>query len=182
MLAGKGDLLPVSAFPVDGTWPTGTCKWEKRNIARRSRSGTRRSASSATSAPWSARTPPSGPRSTSRPRRRARHFQSNEYKAKDFGGLKLHHPGGARKTAPGATSASTSVRRRTGRTPGTRPSTWSRRSSTASRERENYSFFLDLPELDRSRLERVDVKGSQFLQPLFEYSGACAPAAARRPT
>src|SRR5262249_41336408 len=33
MLAGKGDLLPVSAFPVDGTWPTGTAKWEKRNIA-----------------------------------------------------------------------------------------------------------------------------------------------------
>jgi pyruvate-ferredoxin/flavodoxin oxidoreductase len=33
MLANKGDLLPVSAFPVDGTWPTGTAKWEKRNIA-----------------------------------------------------------------------------------------------------------------------------------------------------
>jgi len=33
MLAGKGDLLPVSAFPVDGTWPTATAKWEKRNIA-----------------------------------------------------------------------------------------------------------------------------------------------------
>ena len=33
MLAGKGDLLPVSAFPVDGTWPTGTAQWEKRNIA-----------------------------------------------------------------------------------------------------------------------------------------------------
>ena len=31
MLAGKGDLLPVSAFPVDGTWPTGTSKWEKRS-------------------------------------------------------------------------------------------------------------------------------------------------------
>jgi pyruvate-ferredoxin/flavodoxin oxidoreductase len=33
MMAGKGDLLPVSAFPVDGTWPTGTTQWEKRNIA-----------------------------------------------------------------------------------------------------------------------------------------------------
>ena len=33
MLAGKGDLLPVSAFPVDGTWPIGTAQWEKRNIA-----------------------------------------------------------------------------------------------------------------------------------------------------
>ena len=33
MLGGKGDLLPVSAFPVDGTWPSGTTKWEKRSIA-----------------------------------------------------------------------------------------------------------------------------------------------------
>jgi ferredoxin len=33
MMAGKGDLLPVSAFPVDGTWPVGTTKWEKRRIA-----------------------------------------------------------------------------------------------------------------------------------------------------
>ena len=33
MLANKGDLLPVSAFPVDGTWPVGTAKWEKRSIA-----------------------------------------------------------------------------------------------------------------------------------------------------
>ena len=35
MMAGKGDLLPVSAFPVDGTWPVATSQWEKRNIARR---------------------------------------------------------------------------------------------------------------------------------------------------
>ena len=33
MIAGKGDLLPVSAFPVDGTWPTATAQWEKRSIA-----------------------------------------------------------------------------------------------------------------------------------------------------
>ncbi len=33
MLAGRGDLLPVSAFPIDGTWPTGTAKWEKRSLA-----------------------------------------------------------------------------------------------------------------------------------------------------
>ena len=41
-------------------------------------------------------------------------------------------------------------------------------------ERENYAFFLDLPEPDRSRPRVLDVKGTQFLQPLFEYSGACA--------
>jgi pyruvate-ferredoxin/flavodoxin oxidoreductase len=33
MIDGEGDLLPVSALPVDGTYPTGTTQWEKRNIA-----------------------------------------------------------------------------------------------------------------------------------------------------
>ena len=72
-IAGKGDLLPVSAFPVDGTWPTGTTQWEKRNIAAGDPGlGAGRSASSAASARWSARTPPSAPRSTTRRRWRTR--------------------------------------------------------------------------------------------------------------
>ena len=41
-------------------------------------------------------------------------------------------------------------------------------------ERENYDFFLDLPELDRTTMTKFDHKSSQFLEPLFEYSGACA--------
>jgi pyruvate-ferredoxin/flavodoxin oxidoreductase len=41
-------------------------------------------------------------------------------------------------------------------------------------ERENYRFFLDLPEFDRTKLKINTVKGSQLLLPLFEYSGACA--------
>src|SRR5436190_995532 len=41
-------------------------------------------------------------------------------------------------------------------------------------ERENYAFFLNLPEPDKSRIRVMDVKGSQFTTPLFEYSGACA--------
>jgi pyruvate-ferredoxin/flavodoxin oxidoreductase len=42
------------------------------------------------------------------------------------------------------------------------------------RERGNYDFFLALPEVDRTRVRRLDAKGSQFLQPLFEFSGACS--------
>jgi pyruvate-ferredoxin/flavodoxin oxidoreductase len=73
MLADAGDLLPVSAFPPDGTWPVGTARFEKRNIADTSRSGTRRSASSATSARSSARMPRSASAPSSRrARRRAR--------------------------------------------------------------------------------------------------------------
>ena len=39
-------------------------------------------------------------------------------------------------------------------------------------ERDNYDFFLAIPDPDRTKV-RLDVKGSQFLRPLFEYSGAC---------
>ena len=37
----------------------------------------------------------------------------------------------------------------------------------------NYEFFLDLPEVDRKKVP-LDIKNTQFLQPLFEYSGACS--------
>ncbi|VTP68987.1 pyruvate:ferredoxin (flavodoxin) oxidoreductase [Leclercia adecarboxylata] len=38
----------------------------------------------------------------------------------------------------------------------------------------NYDFFLDLPEIDRNSLERIDIRTSQLITPLFEYSGACS--------
>jgi pyruvate-ferredoxin/flavodoxin oxidoreductase len=41
-------------------------------------------------------------------------------------------------------------------------------------ERTNYDFFLNLPEVNRTELTRIDHKSSQFLEPLFEYSSACA--------
>jgi pyruvate-ferredoxin/flavodoxin oxidoreductase len=47
MMAGRGDELPLSALPVDGTYPSGTTAYEKRNISERSRSGILISASSA---------------------------------------------------------------------------------------------------------------------------------------
>lgn len=41
-------------------------------------------------------------------------------------------------------------------------------------EAKNWNFFLSLPEVDRARLNKNTVKGTQFLQPLFEFSGACS--------
>ena len=41
-------------------------------------------------------------------------------------------------------------------------------------QRENYAFFLSLPDFDRSTVDTIDVKTSQYVTPLFEYSGACA--------
>ena len=43
-----------------------------------------------------------------------------------------------------------------------------------ARERENFDFFLGIPEPDRSKVQVGTIKGSQMMQPLFEFSGACA--------
>ena len=57
MMAGRGDDLPVSALPVDGTYPSGTAAYEKRNISELvARVGSRTCASSAATAASSART------------------------------------------------------------------------------------------------------------------------------
>ena len=57
MLAQQGDKLPVSAMPPDGIFPTATTQYEKRGIAINVPNGSRKTASSATSAPLSAPTP-----------------------------------------------------------------------------------------------------------------------------
>ena len=64
MLASQGDRLPVSALPVDGTWPTATARREQRNLAQEIPAWDPVVASSATGARWCARTRPSAPRCT----------------------------------------------------------------------------------------------------------------------
>jgi pyruvate-ferredoxin/flavodoxin oxidoreductase len=49
-------------------------------------------------------------------------------------------------------------------------------------EKANWDFFLSIPETDRTLVNPSNVKNSQLLQPLFEFSGACARVAARPPT
>jgi len=89
MLANKGDLLPVSAFPVDGTWPVGTPSGKSATSRWRYPSGTRSCAFSATSARWRARTRRSGESLRTRARRgRAGDVQVCDYKGADFKGFK----------------------------------------------------------------------------------------------
>ena len=76
-------------------------------------------------------------------------------------------------TAPAAACAWTSARPRARPTSATRPSTWSRPSTHRDVERERWDFFQSIAPLDRSLLPHDTVKGSQVLEPLFEFSGAC---------
>ena len=174
MMANKGDHLPVCVFPPDGTWPTGTTKWEKRNIARRSHLGHGRLHPVQSVC---AGLPPCGHPSQGLRRRTPgeapESFQSVDYKAPDFRGLKY--------TIQVAPEDCTGCNLCVEVCPAKRQGQPERKAINMEPQRDigiasesNFTFFLDLPEIDRSRIQRFDAKGSQWLEPLFEYSGACA--------
>jgi pyruvate-ferredoxin/flavodoxin oxidoreductase len=175
MLANKGDLLPVSAFPVDGTWPVATTQWEKRNIALEiplwdeevciqcnqcslvcPHAAIRAKVyeeSDLAGAPES--------------------FLSVDYRTSDFKGLKYTIQV-APEDCTGCNLCVEICPAKDKANPRRKAINMEPQLPVRERERENYSFFLDIPQLDRSRVHRFDAKGSQWLEPLFEYSGACA--------
>ena len=175
MLAGRGDHLPVSAFPVDGTWPTGTSRFEKRSIAMEIPIWVEdiclqcnQCALVCPHAAIRAKVYPveelaGAPGS----------FQSVTYKAGDFRGL-----GYTIQVAPeDCTGCSLCVEVCPGKdksNPKRKAINMEPQRALLDREREKYDWFLEIPEIDREQVARIDGKGSQFLQPLFEYSGACA--------
>ena len=174
MMAGKGDLLPVSAFPPDGTWPLGTSRWEKRNIAL--------------SIPvWDPeiciqcnKCALVCPHSTIRAKVYDPHaldgapatFKSTEYRGAEFRGQNY-----TIQIAPeDCTGCSLCVEvcpAKDKSNPRHKAIDMHPQRALRETERENWAFFLDLPEIDRTQV-KLDNKGSQLLQPLFEYSGACA--------
>jgi pyruvate-ferredoxin/flavodoxin oxidoreductase len=175
MLAGKGDLLPVSAFPVDGTWPMGTARFEKRNLAIdipvwdpkvciqcnqcalvcphaaiRAKVYTPEALSGA---------PPT--------------FKSDDFRSVDMKGLKYTIQV-APEDCTGCTLCVQVCPAKDKTNPRHKAIDMAPQRPLRESERENYAFFLDLPETDRAALGHVDLKTSQFLEPLFEFSGACA--------
>ncbi len=175
MLAGNGDRLPVSAFPVDGTFDTGTTQWEKRNVALEvpiwdpalciqcNRCSIVCPHAAIRAKVYDPALLAGAPES----------FRSADYKAKDFRGMKF--------TIQVAPEDCTGCKLCVNTCPAKDKSNPKRKAinmepqiSIRQRERSNYAFFLDLPDLDRTAIEKINVKTSQFLRPLFEYSGACA--------
>ncbi len=179
MMAGHGDELPVSALPIDGTYPSGTTKYEKRNISDqvavwdselciqcgncsfvcphsviRTRYYNRSRLLRTAARPGFKSAPLNGPGLPSA--------------ALHAAGVRrgLHRLRAVRRGLPGAPA-----RRRSGRT---RRSTSTSASRCCEVERENIAFFEQLPEADRARVDFGTVRGTQFLEPLFEFSGACA--------
>jgi pyruvate-ferredoxin/flavodoxin oxidoreductase len=175
MLAGKGDALPVSAFPVDGTWPMATAQWEKRNLALEipvwdsaiciqcnqcalvcPHAAIRAKAYD----PAHLAGAPDG-------------FLSTPYRAPDLKGL-AYTIQVAPEDCTGCHLCVVVCPAKDKSNPRHKAIDMQPQRPRRERERANYRFFLDLPEFDRSALPRLDAKCAQFLQPLFEYSGACA--------
>ena len=175
MIAGNGDTLPVSRIPCDGTFPTGTARWEKRNIAHEipvwdeevciqcnkcvfvcPHAAIRAKVFDATAL-------------TDRPPT----FKACDVRGKEFEGQKY-----ALQVAPeDCTGCGLCVHVCPAKNKReTRLKAIVMQPQKALREDEcvNYDYFLDLPEMDRRNLKTGTVRGSQFLEPLFEASGACA--------
>ncbi len=175
IMARKGDSLPVSVLPVDGTYPSGTTQWEKRNIALEipvwEPDICIQCAKCALACPHAAirfkiydeallaSAPPT--------------FKSAKARGKEYDGM-VATIQSAPEDCTGCGLCVEACPAKDKTEPKRKAINMAPQIPLRAGERENYRFFLDLPEFDRSQVKIDSVKGSQLLRPLFEYSGACA--------
>ena len=174
MLANKGDLLPVSAFPADGTWPTGTAKWEKRNIAADIPVWDEKICiqcnKCAMVCPHAAiRVKVYDPALLAE---KPASFKSMTYKGGEFKG-EAYTVQVAPEDCTGCTLCVEVCPAKDKANPRHKSLEMAPQAPLRAPESENYGFFLDLPEAKRTKVP-LDVKGVQLFEPLFEYSGACS--------
>jgi pyruvate-ferredoxin/flavodoxin oxidoreductase len=173
--AGRGDMLPVSALPAGGTFPTGTAQWEKRNIAQ-------------FIPVWDkdlciqcGKCVMVCPHAVIRAKVYSPDLASDapatfQWAKPKWKGMEQDHY--TLQVAPEdctgcavcvevcpVKSKSDSSKKAINMAP---------QVPLRESERENWEFFLGLPEVNRAKLSHTQVKDIQLLEPLFEFSGACA--------
>jgi pyruvate-ferredoxin/flavodoxin oxidoreductase len=175
MIAGEGDLLPVSAFPVDGTFPTATTQWEKRSIA-------------AEIPIWDPEICIDCARCALVCPHAAIRLKVVPESALDDAPETFRHRAWPDKADPTrraiiqvAPDDCTGCGVCVSICPAKSKEVVKHKSinmepaaAHIDAERTNFDYFLALPEHDRTALKLDTVKGSQLAQPLFEFSGACA--------
>jgi len=174
IVAGRGDLLPVSAFPPDGTWPTGTAKWEKRNLAAEIPIWDpefciqcNKCALVCPHAAIRAKVYEPGALEDAPPA-----FRSQAFKSREHPGL-LYTIQVAPEDCTGCTVCVQVCPGRDKSNPKHKAINMEPHPEHRAPEAASFDFFLGLPEMDRAWIT-PDVKGTQLAEPLFEFSGACA--------
>ncbi|MEZ4440991.1 MAG: pyruvate:ferredoxin (flavodoxin) oxidoreductase [Polyangiaceae bacterium] len=174
MLARKGDLLPVSAFPPDGTWPTGTARWEKRNIALEIPVWDEDLCIQCNKCAMVC--PHAAVRTKVYPEA-AKGGAPETFKAVPFRSKDLKDMQYTVQIAPeDCTGCSLCVEvcpARDKSNPRHKALDMAEQAPLRAPERDNFAFFTAIPELPRDQV-RLDVKHVQLFEPLFEFSGACA--------
>jgi pyruvate-ferredoxin/flavodoxin oxidoreductase len=175
IIAGKGDSLPVSVFPVDGTFPSATAQWEKRNIALEipvwDEALCIQCGKCVLVCPHAVIRAKvydpavlAGAPST---------FKSVPARWKDLSTLRYTLQVAPEDcTACGLCVQVCPVKSKS--EPRHKAVNMMSQPPIRESERENWNFFLKIPEVDRRVLSLSQVKDVQLLQPLFEFSGACA--------
>ncbi len=178
IIAGRGHLLPVSALPDDGTYPTATTKYEKRNIAEMipvwdEAVCIQCGDCSAVCPHGTIRMKAYDPRYLEKA---PATFKSADAKGKEFAGLKF-----TIQVAPeDCTGCSACVvacpafRKENGQKTEFKAINMEAQAPLREQEAENWDYFLEIPNTDPALIKRNTTKGSQLLEPLFEFSGACA--------
>ena len=175
MISGKGDSLPVSALPPGGTFPTGTSKWDKRNIAQEipvwdeplciqcGKCVLVCPHSVIRAKVYDSSLLAKAPSAFKSAKPRWREFDTLKYtlqvSPEDCTGCSL-----CVEVCP-VKSKSEAKHKAINMAP---------QPALRQAESMNWEFFLSLPELDRALLSHTQVKDVQLLEPLFEFSGACA--------
>lgn len=176
IIAGEGDNLPVSLMPADGTFPVGTTKFEKRNIAL--------------DVPvWDAdvciqcnKCVLVCPHATIRAKiydsklleNKPATFKHTPFKSKEYGEGLAYTIQVAVEDCTGCGLCVDVCPAKNKMETRLKAINMMPQIPLRETERENWDYFLEIPEFDRTALKTATVKDSQFLEPLFEFSGACS--------
>ncbi|MGZ8309835.1 MAG: pyruvate:ferredoxin (flavodoxin) oxidoreductase [Rhodoplanes sp.] len=175
MIAGKGDTLPVSAMPIDGTFPTATAQWEKRNIAQQIPVWDEKLCiqcgkcvlvcphSVIRAKVYNAEHLTGAPETFKSTKPKWREFESQRYtlqvSPEDCTGCRL-----CVEICPAKSKSEVKHK----------AINMEAQGPLREPESANWDFFLKIPDSDRDHLRHNLVKDVQLLEPLFEFAGACA--------